>query len=248
MSDLRSLKYSTSATVNTTNFPTEFLVKGSSSAGLTANDGGCCCLWTVPAGTTWITFEIWGGGGTGGYSCCCQQSFGGGAGAYSVKSVCSTSLAGCTYTICAGGSSGCSQSTAGCAGNTSYVNGYGLSNFCAAGGGQGCSDCWRFFNCYQCKIQYCCACANGGDLMIPGYQGDAIQTQFCGAWGQGYAPHAPATSSGPNTGAHGCQWGGGLGWPCTMFPGGGGQGAVTSANACCYSAPGNGGLVSVTYG
>jgi hypothetical protein len=33
-----------------------------------------------------------------------------------------------------------------------------------------------------------------------------------------------------------------------MFPGGGGLPAIASANSCCYSAPGAGGLVSVTYG
>lgn len=246
MADLRSLLYSVSATVQTTNFPQEFLVRGPAAGG--ALDGGCCCLWTVPAGTTFVTFELWGGGGTGGYSCCCQQSFGGGAGGYAVKSICSASLAGCQYTICAGGSSGCSQSTAGCSGFTSYVSGPLLSNLCACGGGQGCSDCWRFFNCYNCRMQYCCSMACGGDINIPGYQGDAIQTQFCGQWGMSFSPHAPATSSGPNAGYNGCQWGGGQGWPCTMFPGGGGHGGSGSANNCCYAAPGAGGLVSITYG
>ena len=246
MSDLRSLGFTATRTVTTTNFPTEFVVKGPAAGN--ALDGGCCCLWTVPAGTTWITFEMWGGGGTGGVSCCCSFGPSGGSGAYSIKTVCGTALAGCQYTICAAGSSGCSQSTAGCTGYTSYVTGYGLTNFCAAGGGQGCTWCWGFGGSYNCQTQYCCACANGGDLNIPGPRGEAIQTQFCGMQGQGYAPTSPAAQSGPMVGGHHCQWGGGQGWPCTAFPGGGGHSGIGSANSCCYAAPGAGGMVSITYG
>ena len=66
MSDLRSLGFTATRTITTTNFPTEFVVKGPAAGN--ALDGGCCCQWTVPAGTTWITFEMWGGGGTGGVS------------------------------------------------------------------------------------------------------------------------------------------------------------------------------------
>lgn len=246
MSNLRALKYTTSATSSSSNFPTEFLVYHTSIG--SALNGGCCLGWTVPAGKTYVTFEIWGGGGTGGKSCCCQQSDGGGAGAYSVKTVCSPTLAGCVYTICAASTSGCSQENAGCGGFTSYVNGYGLSNFCAAGGGQGCADCWKYGACYQCRVSYCCSCANGGDINIPGVNGEAIQTQFCGMWGQAHMPMAPATMSGPMVGAHWCQWGGGQGWPCAAFPGGGANGGIASANVCCYSGIGAGGLVSVTYG
>jgi len=250
MSNLRSLLYTVTATVTSTNFPQEFIVYNEC-ASINALNGGKCCLWTVPAGTTFVTFEMWGGGGSGGNSCCCTTGFGGGAGAYSIKTVYATTgtLAGCQYTICAGSSSGCSQSTAGCSGFTSYVNGYGLSNFCAAGGGQGCTDCWRYWSCYTgCRIQYCCSCANGGDLNIPGYQGSAKLTQYCGMHAAGQAPYAPATASGPSVTGHGCQWGGGQSWGCTMIPGGGGPSAVASANVCCYSAIGANGFVSVTYG
>ena len=66
--------------------------------------------------------------------------------------------------------------------------------------------------------------------------------------GQGYAPTAPAAQSGPMVGGHHCQWGGGLGWPCAAFPGGGGHSGIASANSCCYAAPGAGGMVSITYG
>ena len=246
MSDLRSLKYSTSATSSSANFPQEFLVYHTSIG--SALNGGCCLLWTAPAGTTFITFEIWGGGGSGGQSCCCQQGDGGGAGGYSVKTICSPTLAGCQYTICAASTSGCSQSTAGCRGYTTYVNGPLLSGFCADGGAQGCTDCFKFWSCYQCRVSYCCACANGGDINIPGVNGEAIVTQFCGMWGQAHSPMAPATASGPMVGAHGCQWGGGQGWPCAMFPGGGANSGIASANVCCYSGIGAGGLVSVTYG
>ena len=40
-----------------------------------SNNGGQCCLWTVPAGAEWAAFEVWGGGGPGAGVCCCQQGW-----------------------------------------------------------------------------------------------------------------------------------------------------------------------------
>ena len=203
MSDLRSLGYTFAVTAQTTNYPTEFVVWNNS---LSPGNGGCCCLWTVPSGTTWITFEMWGGGGGGGGSCCCMQGDGGGSGAYAVKTVCNgNGLTGCQYTICAGGTScvtpGGGQSYGG---NTSYVNGYGLSNFCAAGGNGGCSLCFRWGSCYICQLMCCCAQACGADLMVPGYSGQNIQSTFCYSYSQGFGAVAASTVSGPMVGANGC--------------------------------------------
>ena len=49
---------------------------------LPPNNGGQCCLWTVPAGAEWAAFEVWGGGGPGAGVCCCQQGWSGGSGSY----------------------------------------------------------------------------------------------------------------------------------------------------------------------
>lgn len=108
-----------------------------------ANDGGCtyqadgfCCLWTVPANATYVTFEIWSGGGGGsGMICCnyCSFSIGGAGGNYGVKSI--AVQPGWQYTVCAGGSWPCAKSHTCAAGMgcRSYVNGCNLSNFCVMG-------------------------------------------------------------------------------------------------------------------
>jgi hypothetical protein len=49
-------------------------------------NGGCCYLWTVPAGKTRAVFEMWSGGGSGAGACCCQMGGGAGSGGYLVKS------------------------------------------------------------------------------------------------------------------------------------------------------------------
>jgi hypothetical protein len=109
-----------------------------------SNAGGCveqangkCCLWTVPAAVTSVTFEIWSGGGGGaGMICCncCGFSIGGAGGNYAVKTI--QTVAGCQYTICAGGSWPCAQSHTCAAGMgcLSYITGFNLSNFCVVGG------------------------------------------------------------------------------------------------------------------
>ena len=248
---LANIAFTVSQPVYSTNYPTEFLVyNGSYCSG---QNGGQCCYWVAPAGTSWVTFEIWGGGGGGGGSCCCQSGSGGGAGAYSVKSVCTGTtggLAGQGYTICAGSTTFATPYCTGCPGYVSYVNGYGLSNFCAQGGCQSVSTCWQYFSCYTgCNVICCMSSACGGDITMPGYSGGELQTQFCGAKAQGFAAVAPATVSGPWTGPHGCQWGGCTSWGTgPYFPGGGGRPGIGSANNCCCGEYGGGGLVSITYG
>lgn len=109
-----------------------------------SNAGGCicqtcgrCCLFTVPAKVTRVTFEIWSGGGAGaGHTCCncCSFAIGGAGGNYAIKTI--TTAPGCQYTVCAGGTWNCSKThtcsaSLGC---RSYVTGYNLSNFCVTGG------------------------------------------------------------------------------------------------------------------
>jgi len=98
---------------------------------------GCCCLWTVPANVSKVTFEIWSGGGGGaGHTCCncCSFAIGGAGGNYAAKTI--SVCPGWQYTVCAGGSWPCAYShtcTAGM-GCASWVQGCNLSNFCAVGG------------------------------------------------------------------------------------------------------------------
>ena len=92
------------------------------------------CNWTVPAGVTCARFQVWGAGGGSGTGCCCGGSPNGGNGAYA--SIIMPVTAGQTYALCAGCAYCCyterAQMTAD--GDASYVQGQGLTNFCAEGG------------------------------------------------------------------------------------------------------------------
>jgi len=103
---------------------------------------GCCCLWTVPGGVKAVKFEAWGAGGNGAGACVCdrcQHWMGSSGGMHNHVSVCAQP--GCQYTICAAGVYRClSIECSSCNGCTSYVNGPNISNFCACGGGGGCSN------------------------------------------------------------------------------------------------------------
>ena len=248
MADLRSLVYTLNVPAET-NYPSEFLVYNTNIT--TPSNGGCCCLWTVPAGVTWVQFEIWGGGGGGGGACCCQSGVGSGSGAYSLKAI--TTTAGCQYTICAGGTTNASPVCLGSAGNTSFVTGYNLSNFCATGGAPGDTHCnWMFSNSNCYAYPHCC-CAYGGDINIHGTKGSMISSASCSQYHQSYSQTAPKAQAGPFIGPGGCINGSPNGscfnWMTyAPFPGGGGLSAQAYSNNCWCGGWGAGGLVSVTYG
>jgi len=138
---------------------------------------GCCCQWTVPGGVTCARFQIWGSGGGSGTSCCCGGSPNGGSGAYA--SVIMPVTSGQSYTLCAGCAYCChterSQMTAdGC---PSYVQGQGLTNFCAEGGESN-IFCERKTRCHYmpnqdniCQFMGGCICNTGTD-----YCSDNVQT------------------------------------------------------------------------
>ena len=241
-----------STTILTTNTPKEFSVCNTSPQ--SAANGGYCCNFVAPAGTTWITFEMWGGGSGGGGACCCMQSTqGGGAGSYAIKTInCGTTggLAGASYTICAASSGNCAGACYGCGGYTSYVTGPGLSNFCAQPARSGDTHCFAgdgyYIPCVMCF--YCCAC--GGDLNISGANGSALTTQYCFAYSYGYTAVAAATVSGPVINGGQCGTGGGANgvYGYGIVPGGGGQNATSFGGGCCFGGFGNQGQVSVTYG
>lgn len=96
---------------------------------------GQCCAWTVPAGVTRVRFQLWGAGGGSAAGRCCGGSPFGQTGAYA--SVIIPVTEGDIYTVC----SGCALCCFPCCtifgrypGLPSWVQGNGLSNFCAQGG------------------------------------------------------------------------------------------------------------------
>ena len=220
---------------------------------------GCCCGWTVPGDVKSVTFEAWGAGGNGSGACSCDrcQHYVGASGGMTNK-VAICSCVGCVYTICAGGVYRClSIECAGCCGCTSYVNGYNLSNFCACGGGAGCSTGDWTDGCFS----YMSSCQNSG---TPGgnfanfthqgafsgsgpftYPGDA-----CHCWKriQNTTGAATGLSAGQQWVSLAECW---IRCGCWLAPlGAGGQNAQTTycGSGCCgQGASGGSGVVKITY-
>ena len=242
-----------------------------------AYNGGCCLHWTVPEGTSIVNFEILSGGGPGGSA---GYDFdighGGAGGNYNEKTICRAgghfnSIAGSesVYTLCAGGTSGCSCCTTcnracrhGC---VSYVNGPGLSNFCAQGGHGG-STSWDVqSSCYNCHIggvqcdrgnynngwvtHNCNEAAYGGDMCFRGAAAGMHKGYSCCNEiqnGQG-SPVGPFTAPWTGSTNHYCAGD----YACcaghSIFPGGGGVGDGNAAGTPCTGSWGAGGLIKVTY-
>ncbi len=231
-------------------------------------NGGCCCLWTVPDRTTTVQFELVSGGGSGPPGRCCTvgHSTPGGSGAYAIKTLYSHTgdfTAGSTqYTICAAGTSRCSENGC-CNGRTgcgycgceSYVQGNGLSNFCAMGGAWGRRK-WGEW-CYNCNFINQCglcfnetpACACGRDFFMKGVISQSQDSQYCKndehAWSVGsVGPYSAPTGKGrehcASGNVRGCCYG------HSIWPGTGGYGPGTQGGDC-YGDWGAGGLVVVTY-
>ena len=240
-------------------------------------NGGCCLHWTVPTGTQIITFEILSGGGPGGSAGHDYDTGHGGAGGnYNEKTICeaaghfsSASGSESAYTLCSGGTSQCSCCTTcnracrhGC---TSYVNGPGLSNFCAIGGHGG-STMWDMnSNCYNCHIgniqcdkgnynagwvTHMCNETNfGGDMCFRGVSGSYNRQYDCCADGYSNSggPTGPFTVSGSSTGKHWCTGNMSCCSAHSAFPGGGGASHQIGSSSACWGGFGAGGLVKVTY-
>lgn len=218
------------------------------------------CSWVVPAGVNNIFIEAWGAGGGGGGSgncCCCSQGPGGGAGGYVAAQI--TTTPGCTYAMCGGtgGIYGCSACTNGGTGNTSYVTGYNLTNFCALGGGGGCSG--------PCNVPRTCFGYNqnngaAGTIGTSTIVGNKIELLGEGGHSFGH----PVGCRNENKGGS-APFNGGIGaWMgyqvCTPdwcncasyggdFPGGGGAGANQSCDcaSCNCGGCGAAGLVRIWY-
>lgn len=138
---------------------------------------GYNCTWCVPPGVTCARFQLWGAGSSSGTSCCCGYGLPGATGAYA--SVIIPVSSGNSYTICSGCAYCCHPCWGGGdSGNTSYVQGSGLNNFCALGGRGGiCCYLKSHYNCGgQCKgfCEYAswimmmgmCAAYNGNDICL----------------------------------------------------------------------------------
>jgi len=122
----------------------------------TANAGcGQCCQWTVPAGATKVQFQLWGAGANGSGGECCAYGFPGASGAYATIII--DAVPGCQYTLCAGCAECCCVSMGPMSGycwancwttnnvklaSSSFVTGFGLTNYCAQGGYQ--PEIWRW--------------------------------------------------------------------------------------------------------
>ena len=146
---------------------------------------GSSCTWTVPGGTTCVRFQIWGSGGGTSESRCCMHTMPGDTGAYA--SVIMPVTSGNSYTLCGGcayccyaGGDGYNQQR----GYPSYVQGPGLTNFCAEGGWSGCmykqicdrNDLYFPVKCNSCCCMWIngCLCRSGaticsGDFETPGF-------------------------------------------------------------------------------
>lgn len=207
---------------------------------------GAECVWTVPAGVTSVTFELWGGGGGGPAARCCSGPVNpGGGGSYAIRTIPTTE--GCVYTICAGASSCLTTGCLGCAGYPSYVTGSGIASTCAAGGTGG-KMC-----CFNSASVTCCGTTvntgtNQGDFTLPGPNGVTLSDGCFGSHAQ-----IPANAPGNGIFNRGKNWT--QGWRANgtlqgnpTFPGGGGMGGY---DCCCYYCTcggwGAAGLVKVTY-
>lgn len=257
MADLRTLFPDTNLNVTLSgNAPQVLYVYNTSTN--TANNGGRCCLWTVPAGARWARFEVYGGGGDGGGACCCQHGrCSAGSGSYARKTI--RVVPGETYTLCAAGTGCCAQSCAGNIGFPSYACNatatYPLC-LCASGGERGHSGCFlQTSGCISAPSQICgssCGC----DFSICGTYSGAYDGVYCGFDSYQTAPVGVyEMSAGIRYSFDHCQVfagcvmigaGSGAAINCAQFGVPGGT-ASAASGGCCWGGFGNGGLVIVTY-
>ena len=217
---------------------------------------GCCCNWTVPTGVQNMWIQAWGSGGNGSGACSCNRChhfLGAQGGYYNSKMI--TTSAGNTYSVCAGGVYPClSRECTGCQGCSSYVNGSGLSNFCAIGGCRGMANTSWSTNCSS--VNPCCRAPgnNGGDFGIGNHGGawSASRYDTYRGWCHCYQ-HAHSPTSAPLIGTSVYQslrscW---IRCGCWIVPyGHGGQNATTTycgSGHCGQGGTGGGGLVKITY-
>jgi len=222
-------------------------------------NGGQCCCWQVPTGTSWAIFEVWGGGGSGGGACCCMgHYYGPESGTYAKGELQVT--AGQYFCICAGGSGCCNTQCCGNCGFPSWVIcgcASGSTVTCASGGCGGCVLCFRSYQgctgiCFgMCKM----GCDSGGtvvDMTVPKIMSQPHVSNYC--WQNMFEFMSGPTKYGQNLRLgldhcvtsltiSGCYPFGNPKWP-----GGPGNSATACGGGCCWGMQGAGGLVLITYG
>ena len=219
---------------------------------LGAETPGCCCLWTVPTGVRRVTFELWGAGGNGHGLCVnnrCQHFAGAQGGYYNSKTI--QVADGCKYTVCAAGVHPCqSVECYACHGCSTYVNGFGLSNFCALGGKWGCANGDWSTKCSSDEGR-CCAAPNtwDGDFAMGGHAG-----AFSGSYNCHCYRHTECSSGAPFLGSGFVSgeltecW---MRCGCAQVPyASGGQGGMTTycgSNCCGRGSTGGSGVVKITF-
>lgn len=248
MSDLRTLFPIADIDADTSRLQTLYVYNTNINS---AQNGGRCCEWTVPANASWARFEIWGGGSDGPGACCCQQpAQSGGAGAYARKTM--SVVPGAAYTICAAGSGCCAQPCCGTEGFPSFVRvSGGALVVCARGGPTSCSKCFQGYDsgCMQeSNTRMCCGDSTfGADYSVCAISGSSGGGS-CGYNSHQYVPEGPILGGGIKMSRDfciilsGCSHIGGT----ASFPGGGGGGATTGGG-CCWGGFGAGGLVTITW-
>ena len=217
-----------------------------------ASNGGCCCLWTVPAGTTKVTFEMWGAGGIGqGARCCERAATMPTSGSYSRITIDTTE--GCQYRICAAGSSGCNGD---CGisprANPSFVYDVTGANIigCAIGGCGGDSENTRGGFCYGYICCWAKLSGTGlGDITMEGTGGISFINCYCrgdiytltGGMYQADRASAAYCAKEPS--------GSGVYYMCSppSNPGGAGSTGRACQGGTCYGQYGAGGLVKISY-
>lgn len=256
MSDLRTLFPDTNYNIVSTQQPPQVLYVTNTAAFNSAQNGGRCCLWTVPAGTRWAKFEVYGAGGDGGGGCCCQQGRqGGGSGSYARRTI--RVVPGESYTLCAAGTGCCAQSCQGTQGFPSFACN-ATATFplclCASGGGFGQTGCFLQTNGCISWASSTCGSACGFDFAICGHTGANYDGVYCGFDGHHMTPFGVYEqalgmrySFDNCLNFNGCSAiGNGSGSNTSHFGAGGGS-ANTGGGACCWGGFGHGGLVIVTF-
>jgi hypothetical protein len=249
MPSLRSLN--SSVTPPKIGLPTKtFFIQSTTTA---HQNGGCCCLWTVPVNVTRVTFEMWGAGGDGSGGFCCESSaVPAVAGSYSIKQI--DAVAGRQYRLCAASSGCCTYCyDVGNTGSPSYV--FGITEnaviACAPGGQGGDNSPTRYGSAdgYTCCYGRLSACGIG-DITFPGAGGAAFRNQYCHS-NQYYLTGSGPFGSGGRTSPDRCSI-----WACNgcsimksmaAFPAGPGADPQVCGGGMCYGQFGQGGMIKVTY-
>jgi hypothetical protein len=161
------------------------------SVGNVGSGCGAACTFVVPSGISYVRFQLWGAGGNAGSGCCCGGSGFGSTGAYA--SVILPAITGCSYTIIAGAVT-CStpvlwsnydNSTAQY--GTSYIQGYGISNFCAMGGRGFAPNCILKYDIASAMATVCRwaapDCVSGSGSCICNTQNDYCFSSSCASCG-----------------------------------------------------------------